>query len=96
MPINFDHHTKEEEKKFEEQKALYLMQCKILDNYLELLKNRVAACRLSAEEHGSIKFDERVQLRGVNEEYNLMYDNFFKPLVVNEVIPPPKRSELEL
>ena len=54
-----------------------------LGTYAKVILNDIESIKLRVEMAGKLDFDDRVRLRGVVAEFNLMFRNFYEPVIMN-------------
>lgn len=62
-----------------------IRQLDALGTYAKVILNDIESIKLRVEMAGKMDFDDRVRLRGVVAEFNLMWRNFYEPVIINEV-----------
>lgn len=62
-----------------------IQQLEVIGAYASVLQNDIESMKLSVEAQGYLDGDQRIRLRGVMAEMNLMFRNLYEPLIINEM-----------
>jgi len=70
---------------FDQRRKEELQQLKTLESYIDVMSQDIQSFKLRIEMNGALNFNDRIRLRGVVAEFNLMYRNFFEPVIINKM-----------
>lgn len=70
---------------FEQRRKEELQQLKTLENYLDIMSQDIQSFKIRIEMNGALNFNDRIRLRGVKAEFDLMFKNFYEPVIINKM-----------
>jgi len=73
------------EDEFEQRRAEELQQLKTLENYIDIMSQDIQSFKVRIEMNGALNFNDRVRFRGVKAEFDLMFKNFYEPVIINKM-----------
>ena len=73
------------EDEFEQRRKEEIQQLKTLENYLDIMSQDIQSMKIRIEMTGALNFNDRIRLRGVKAEFDLMFKNFFEPVIINKM-----------
>jgi len=68
----------------EDRIRMELQQLDVLETYAKIFIEDLGDIRIRVQTAGYLTLDDRIRIRGVVAELNLMFRNFYEPLIVNQ------------